>query len=563
MIRISRTVGLVVALCAGLALLAQEPADSSPADRVDEVFERYDSTNGPGCAVSVIKDGEIIYKQGYGMANLDHDVPIRTDTVFHVASVSKEFTAASIALLAMEGKLSLDDPIQKHLPWLPDFGHLITIRNLVHHNSGIRDQWSLLGMSGWRYSQDLITDADVIYLLEKQRDLNFLPGDEYLYSNSGYTLMAQIVKAVSGQTLREFTTERIFEPLGMTRTHFRDNFAEIVKDQAYGYSWDSESSVYELSVTNFDTVGATSLLTTVEDMARWDRNFIDPVVGGQVFLDLIHQRGKLNNGEDQDYAFGLSHGTYRGLPTVGHGGADAGYRANFVRFPEQGYGFVALCNQAQANPGGLAREVADIYLEEHLEPVAAAEPEEEEEAVAVALSDEELARMEGTYWFEDNALALEIKRNEETVQLVVGTQQFEMIHTGDGVFRAPQIGRTLRFEPTTGAVEKMLLQAMDDAENIDTAAKLAAFDVESADLTEYAGEYGSPELPVTYYLELNEGQLSLSWLKSDTADLQLIAEDLMVGDAGSLKFERDASGEVTGFILDSGRVRNFRFERIR
>lgn len=561
MLRVSRAVGIVVALGAALTLAAQEAADSSPEHRVDEVFERYDSTSGPGCAVSVIKDGDIVYKQGYGMANLDHDVPIRTDTVFHVASVSKEFTAASIALLAMEGKLSLDDPIQKHLPWVPDFGHLITIRNLVHHNSGIRDQWSLLNMSGWRYSQDLITDEDVIYLLQKQRDLNFLPGDQYMYSNSGYTLMAQIVKAVSGQTLREFTTARIFEPLGMTRTHFRDNFAEIVKDQAYGYSWDGENSVYELSVTNFDTVGATSLLTTVEDMAKWDRNFIDPVVGGQELLELIHQRGKLNSGEDQNYAFGLIHGTYRSLPTVGHGGADAGYRADFVRFPEQGYSFVALCNQAQANPGRLAREVADIYLDEHLEPLAAAQPEEDEESVA--LSDEEAARVAGLYWLEDDAIALEVSRNEDAVQLVIGSQRFEMIHTGEGVFRAPQIGRTMRFEPTSGEIVSMLLQAMDDVENVGTATKLAAFDVATANLAEYAGSYGTPELPVTYYLELNEGQLTLSWLKGDTADLLLIAEDLMVGDAGSLKFERGASGEVTGFVLDSGRVRNFRFERIR
>jgi len=541
MLRISRTVGLVVALGAGLTLLAQEPAEPSLEERVDEVFARWDSTNGPGCAVSVIKDGEIVYKQGYGMANLDHDVPIRTDTVFHVASVSKEFTAASIVLLAMEGKLSLDDPIQKHLPWLPDFGHLITIRNLVHHNSGIRDQWSLLNMSGWRYSQDRITDDDVIYLLEKQRDLNFLPGDQYLYSNSGYTLMAQIVKAVSGQTLRELTTERIFEPLGMTRTHFRDNFSEIVKDQAYGYRWDNDDSVFELSVTNFDTVGATSLLTTVEDMARWDRNFIDPVVGGQVFLDLIHQRGKLNSGEDQDYAFGLSLGTYRGLPTVGHGGADAGYRANFVRFPEHGYGFVALCNLAQTNPGGLAREVADIYLEEHLEPVAAAEPEEDEEVVAVALSDEEAARIEGVYWLEVNALALEVSRDEDALQLGIGSQRFEMIHTGDGVFQAPQIDAMMRFEPAMGDVEQVLLWNPEDEEDVDSAVKLAPFDD----------------------LELNDGHLTLRWLKSGPETLMLVAEDLLVGDAGSLRFQRDSSGEITSFILDSGRVRNFRFERIR
>ena len=207
MLRTSLIEKTVVALCVCLPVLAQDSGpEPSPEERVDEVFSRWDTTTGPGCAVSVVENGEIVYKQAYGMANLDHDVPIRADTIFHVASVSKEFTAAAIALLAMEGRLSLDDPVRKHLPWVPDFGHTITIRNLIHHNSGIRDQWALLEMTGWRYSRDRITDDDVIYLIKRQRDLNFLPGERYLYSNSGYTLMSQIVQAVSGQSLREFTT---------------------------------------------------------------------------------------------------------------------------------------------------------------------------------------------------------------------------------------------------------------------------------------------------------------------------------------------------------------------
>ena len=231
------------------ALLACTPLHSQETEpsvevRVDEVFARWDTTNSPGCAVAVVKDGTIAYSHGYGMANLDHDVPIRTDTVFHVASVSKEFTAASFALLALEGALSLDDPIQQYLSWVPDFGQKITIRNLVHHNSGMRDQWSLLGMAGWRYSLDRITNADVEYLIKRQQDLNFAPGEQFLYSNTGYTLLGQIVEKVSGQSLREFTTERIFTPLGMTRTHFRDDFSEIVKDQAFGYRWNNDTTAF-------------------------------------------------------------------------------------------------------------------------------------------------------------------------------------------------------------------------------------------------------------------------------------------------------------------------------
>ncbi len=545
------------------ALLACTPLHSQETEpsvevRVDEVFARWDTTNSPGCAVAVVKDGTIAYSHGYGMANLDHDVPIRTDTVFHVASVSKEFTAASIALLALEGALSLDDPIQQYLSWVPDFGQKITIRNLVHHNSGMRDQWSLLGMAGWRYSLDRITNADVEYLIKRQQDLNFAPGEQFLYSNTGYTLLGQIVEKVSGQSLREFTTERIFTPLGMTRTHFRDDFSEIVKDQAFGYRWNNDTTAFHTSVTNFDTVGATSLLTTVEDMARWDQNFIDPVVGGQAFLDLMHQRGKLGNGEEQDYAFGLTHGVYRGLRTVGHGGADAGYRSSFVRFPDQGYSIVTLCNLAQTNPGRLARDIADIYLEGQLDPVVTPTVPTK----PVVLTAEQIARIEGNYWSESRAIHFEFTRHQDALQLRINGQLNELLHAGEGVFHAG-LGRMIRFEPASGAVERMLDWSVRDESNTMSSEKLAPTVTDEESLQDFAGDYRSPELPVPYHIELGEGTLSISWLKKEPVDLTHIADDLLVGvGVGGLRFRRDASGRIAGFSLDAGRVKKVRFDRV-
>lgn len=199
------------------------------------LFEKWDKSDSPGCALGVYKDGQIIYKQGYGMADLENDIPITPATVFHVASMSKQFTAASIVLLAQQGKLSLNDDVHKYLPELPDFGERITIRNLIYHTSGLRDQWDLLDLAGWRYSLDLITDDDVMSVMTRQKELNFKPGDKHVYSNTGYTLLGLIVKRVSGLSLREFSTENIFEPLGMTHTHFRDDHGEIVKHNALGY----------------------------------------------------------------------------------------------------------------------------------------------------------------------------------------------------------------------------------------------------------------------------------------------------------------------------------------
>ncbi|MDO8833939.1 MAG: serine hydrolase domain-containing protein, partial [Vicinamibacterales bacterium] len=274
--------GLVLmSLLDGAAASAQPAWSPELATKVDKVFEGMDKPTSPGCAFGLVRDGRLVYARGYGMANLDHDIVITPSTVFHVASISKQFTASAIHLLAREGKLSLDDEARKYVPELPDFGSPVTIRHLIHHTSGLRDQWELLIMSGWRYSLDLITDDDVLQVLARQKDLNFRPGAEHLYCNTGYTLLAAIVTRVSGQSFRAFTTARLFKPLGMARTFFRDDHAEIIKGQAYGYVPGRDT--FRLSVTNFDTAGATSLHTTVEDMALWDRNFADGRVGGPDF----------------------------------------------------------------------------------------------------------------------------------------------------------------------------------------------------------------------------------------------------------------------------------------
>src|SRR5580693_4975937 len=394
-----------------LASYAAQGQTFSPemATKVDKVFEKWNRTDSPGCAVGVYKDGQTVYEHGYGMANLNDDVPITPETVFHVASMSKQFTAASILLLAQQGKLSLDDDVHKYIPELPDFGERITLRHMMHHTSGLRDQWSLLGLAGWRYSQDLITDDDVMSVIVRQKALNFKPGEKYLYSNSGFTLLAIIVKRVSGLSLREFTTKNIFEPLGMAHTYFRDDHEEIIKHDALGYEQDGKDKPFRTNLTNFDTAGATSLHTTVEDLQLWDENFYHPRVGGAAFLQQMLERGKLNNGELQDYASGLVIGTYKGLPTVDHGGADAGYRSDLIRFPEQHFSTAVLCNFADTNPNALALQVADIVLASDLKAPAPAPAKEP--APAVAMTDEQMATMAGTYWSskDDDFIRLRVK----------------------------------------------------------------------------------------------------------------------------------------------------------
>ena len=540
------------------AQAAAQSAKRPPAAQVDEIFKEYASATSPGCTVGVYQDDRIVYRQAYGMANLDHDVKLTPESVFHVASVSKQFTATAILLLAAEGKLSIDDDIRKHIPELSDFGRRITIRHLANHTSGMRDQWTLLGLAGWRYSRDLITDDDVLALLSRQKDLNFTPGERHLYSNSGYTLMALIVARASGKPFREFTAERIFKPLGMTNTHFRDVFGEIVKNQAYGYARDGER--LRLSVTNFDTAGATSLLTTVDDMAKWHANFDKPTVGGARLIEGLLERGVLNDGSRIPYAFGISHGTYRGLATIGHGGSDAGYRSAFLRFPEQRFGVASLCNIASANPTRLVQRVADVYLAERLAP----QPSEDagDSMPEVTLPPEQLQRYAGLYWNDAEASSRRFEFGDGRLHAVAGNQRSPLKSVGEGRFVLTTGPRTsLEFEAGANGGDVRLRVGAPNGPG-DVFLRAEPFTPSEKDLEAFAGTYRSDEIEAVFRMVLHEGSLRLERLKSRPAPLTPVVRDTFTTQAGTIRFVRNAAGAVTGFQLDAGRVRHVKFWKV-
>jgi CubicO group peptidase (beta-lactamase class C family) len=334
---------------------------------VDKIFMKEIKADSPGAAVAIVKDHSIIYKNGYGLACMDYDIPITPSTIFHVASVSKQFTAFSVAMIADQGEISLNDDIRKYLHEVPDFGKTITIRHLIHHTSGLRDQWELLMLAGWLID-DVITQEHILKLVSNQRELNFTPGDKYLYCNTGYTLLAEIVSRVSGKSFVDYTSENIFKPLCMNNTHFHDDYEMIVKNMAYSYYYDN-NGILKKSILTFANVGATSLFTTVEDLAKWMDNYDKKSVGGESVINQMMQKGKLNNGEEINYAFALKIAEYRGLKTFGHDGMDAGYRTCFVCFPEQKFGIIILCNLGSLSPYNLAMQIADIYLADQLTPI--------------------------------------------------------------------------------------------------------------------------------------------------------------------------------------------------
>lgn len=524
--------------------------DPSPA-KIDAIFSRFDRRDSPGCIVAVSRAGKVVFEKGYGMADLERDVPITPASIFHVASISKQFTAMAILLLEQQGKLSIEDDVRKYIPELPDYGKRITLRHLLQHTSGIRDQWTLLRMAGWR-GDDLITEDDVMWAVTRQRALNFDPGAEYLYSNSGFTLLAVIVRRVSGHSLREFADEQIFKPLGMAHTHFHDDHTMMVPHRTSAYE-PRDGGGWSVSIPVFDTYGATSLFTTAEDLLRWEQNFSTPVVGSPALLARMQQEGILNDGTRTGYALGIAVGTHRGVREIGHSGADAGYRADVERYPDQQLAVTALCNASNTNPGALTRQVADLYLGSALAP----EPSQARQAGTVTLPTSRLTALAGVYRrTTGDVLRLEVREGKlwiadgaRTELLPLSDSRFALRGVdGEAAFDSTPAGRALRLRRGTGR-EQIFQQMMPFAP---TPAQLGAF----------AGRYRSAELDTDVEIKATDSTLVLSARRPGSLVMRPVYTDAFRGGIGVAEFSRDASGRVTGFIVNAGRVRALRFDRI-
>ena len=351
------------AVCAALVFAAAPAAFAQsgavPEARVDAVFSTW-SASTPGCAIGVARGGVPVLQKAYGLADLEHGVANTPATIFEAGSVSKQFTAAAVLLLAQDGKLSLDDPARKYLPELPDYGAPLTIRHMLQHTSGLRDWGEVASMAGWPRGTRVHTHAHVLDIVSRQKSLNFPSGTQYSYSNTGYNLAAVIVARVSGMSLAEFTRRRIFEPLGMTRTSWRDDFTRIVKDRAIAYG--AGPSGFRTNMPFENVYGNAGLLTTVGDLLKWNENFVTGKVGGAAFVALQQEPGRFNDGKAHPYAMGLRVGEYKGIEAVSHSGATAGYRAYLTRFPGQHLSVAVLCNAASGSPTQAALKVADLYL---------------------------------------------------------------------------------------------------------------------------------------------------------------------------------------------------------
>jgi CubicO group peptidase (beta-lactamase class C family) len=515
-------------------------------DRVDRVFAKYTSST-PGCAVGVATDGMAVLTGGYGSADLEHDVAITPVTIFEAGSVSKQFTAASVLLLARDGKLSLDDPVRKYIPELPDYGTPLLIRHVLNHTSGLRDWGSVASIAGWPRTTRVHTHAHVLEIVSHQKALNFTPGTRWSYSNTGFNLAAMIVERVSKTSFQEFTRARLFQPLGMTHTSWRDDYTRVVKGRAIAYDENRASGAFATDMPFENVYGNGGLLTTVEDLLKWNENFVTPKVGNASFVAEEQQAGKFADGRTHGYALGLFVGKYKGLREVYHSGSTAGYSAFLTRFPDQHLSVAVLCNVDSARATQYAHDVADLYLGDRLKPVPPVKSE-------IMLLGEETDNLVGVYRNRQTGVPIVLTRDRNGVRVERG-------RGGVLAFISPS-----RFVDATGQTWDVdgrgALHVTDEFGTVDVYERALTAKPTAAQLQELAGTYESAEAETTMTAAVEDGGLVLKRRPDATIKLTPVYADAFnAGSLGVVIFRRDATGNVAAFSVVQDRVWDLRFAR--
>ena len=536
------------------------------AAQVDSLVAQELEPGGPGCAVAVFMDGAIAYKRGYGIANLDYGIPIIPSTVFDIASISKQFTAACILILAERGKLSLNDDIRRFIPEFPDFGSKIEIRHLIHHTSGIRDWVWLLALAGIPF-ENILSREDLYDLIARQQELVFAPGEEYKYSNSGYNLLALIIERVTGVSFADFAAKEIFGPLGMKNTLIFDDRRMVIKNRAIGYTPDEEDGYYMEHYFNPAILGSSNIHSTVEDLFLWDQNFYRNKVGPPGLAAKMEERGRLNRGDTIDYAFGLEVREYRGQKTVSHEGDWGGFLSCMLRFPGQKFTVVCLANTQAFSPRRLCYRIADLCLAgRYGQDVPSEQQEQPIDRAPVAVDPSVYDDYAGVYEA-DNGRKITVKReNGRLIGRLPGRRKFEMLPGSESEFFLKERNVLISFHRNQrGEVSRLeWQQGRRTVSYVNLKNRLASSqDLEK--LAEYTGDYYSDELMATYNVAVERGGLVLKTpIKSrylmdltgitGSDPLKPLEKDKYRFAFMSVLFERNARGKISGFTLIQDRA---------
>ncbi|MEP7219355.1 MAG: serine hydrolase [Bacteroidota bacterium] len=544
---------------AGAMPVAAQKIPAPLVRKIDSLFAGFTRDGSPGCAIAIYRKGEIVFSRGYGLADLEQNVKITPATIFDLASTSKQFTATCILLLAQQGKLSLDDDIRKYLPEIPDYGYRISIRNILNHTSGIRDYIQLMAMSGYDVD-DVTTPKDALQAITRQTALNFEPGSEFLYSNSGYFLASQIVERVSGKSLRNFAAEYIFKPLGMSHTTFVDSHTMLIPHHAVAYSSD-DAGIYHRDVSNWEQNGDGGVNTSVEDLLKWDENFYTPRVGGVGLPKALMERGILKNGDTLDYALGLMNTTFRGMQVISHGGAWGGYRAELIRIPSEHLSVAILSNLGSTNPTRLAQSILKLMF-----PALASKPTETKsagEAKEVAIDPTIFDAYAGDFAMDDSKdfVMTFSREGGHFYAQATGQGRNEIYASSDTTFFSKSIGATFTFHRQPG--ENVTTMTLRQGEEY-SATRVTHFEISADELRQYEGEYYAPELESTFLISAEKGNLIARHRSLDSAILTPVGVEKFAGDQfylNTVTFEHNRDGLITAMLVSVGRVKNIRFRR--
>ena len=553
----------VVTISSAAACQRSRTADAKTA-QVDRLFSQWNKTDSPGCAVGISHNGAVVYEHGYGMASLELGVPITPDTVLALASISKVFTAMSVVLAAQQGKLSLDDEVQKFVPDWTDRDDHITIRHLLSHTSGVRDAFTLLGWVPGGYSGD--TNAAIVNVLAHQRGLNFPPGTKFEYNNGGYSLLASILKRATGQSLGAFAAANIFKPLGMAHTSFREDPTTLMRGRAPGYTRQAEGWHLLLDSPGPGVVGNGGMFSTVGDMLTWMENFDHPRVGTPEMFALMQKPMALKDGTTSGYGLGVPMGEYRGLPAFEFSGGDRGIATKVMRFPKQRFAVAVLCNEdsvvaggrARVNPDVFTNGIADIYLADVLSPVAVTLPTPASQP-AVTLTESELSEKAGLYRVVGQDMPLLFRVDHGALMLrayYLDDSDFEITPIGANRFTFMNTA-LWEFIPATASRPKEWHQGNAVLQPVTLTAS-------ASELRAYAGDYRSDELGATFVLAPRDSKLAVKNTWPPDLTIAPFSKDVFVGDVvGIVKFLRDGGGTITGFTINRGAASGIRFDRMR
>ena len=534
-------------LAAMAAACAQPPSEAE--GRVDEIFAQWDSPESPGCALSVSQGGSPLVSHAWGMADLEHGIPNAPSTIFEGGSLAKQFTSAAVVLLALDGALSLDDDVRKYIPEVRDYGKPVTLRHLMTHTSGMRDWGSVASISGWGRGERSHRHAHVLDIVSRQSELNFEPGHEYSYSNTGYNLLAVVVDRVSGMPFAEFSRERIFEPLGMSDTQWRDDYRRIVPRRSTAYSAADDGFLINRPIEYVHGNGG--ILSTVGDLQTWNAALTDGRLGGEDFVRMMHDQAILNDGRRIAYAGGLQIRTFAGVPSVTHTGSTAGYRGFIGRYPDQQLSVAILCNVGNANPGALGGQVARVFLGDAASP----DPEPGE---GMSLPAEELEAKSGLYREVDTGDPLRITLEDAALRL--GDQR--LVAQSGSEFQVGASERRLVFGAATGggrpSIDEYTGEYYDNTyEPVDEFAPTAG------QLDVYTGVFRSDDAETTLVVAVEDGRLLARRRPDARFELEPVYENAFdAGGLGRLRFDLGADGRATALGLRQGRVYDMRFQRV-